>query len=90
GQVGPATNVRPPVILPNLPVLPPPPLEFIPPPPPPLLPPPPPAPTGAAAPARGAFPEVPVIPEADSLGLLAAGLAGLGAVVGWRGRRPRR
>jgi len=90
GQVGPATNVRPPVILPNLPVLPPPPLEFIPPPPPPLLPPPPPAPTGAAAaPVRGAFPEVPVIPEADSLFLVIGGLVALGGLVGYRRLRRR-
>jgi hypothetical protein len=48
---------------------------------PPLLPPPPPPPL---------FPEVPVIPEADSLLLLGVGLAALGTVVGyrrWRGRK---
>ena len=73
----------------GLPVLPPPPLQFIPPPPPPLLPPPPPAPTGGIAP-RAAFPEVPVIPEAESLGLLVVGLAGLGVLLGWRGRRTKR
>ncbi len=82
-------GARPPIILPNLPVLPPPPLEFIPPPPPPLLPPPPPAPTGAVAP-RAAFPEVPVIPEADSLFLVIGGLVALGGLVGYRSLRRRR
>jgi hypothetical protein len=77
-----------PVILPNLPILPPPPLEFIPPPPPPLLPPPPPAPTGAMAP-RAAFPDVPVIPEADSLFLVIGGLVALGGLVGYRRLRRR-
>jgi hypothetical protein len=73
------------------PLLPPPPLQFIPPPPPPLLPPPPPAPMGAMAAPRGAFPDVPVIPEADSLLLLVGGLLGLGGLAGyrtWRGRKP--
>jgi hypothetical protein len=79
-----------PIILPNLPILPPPPLEFIPPPPPPLLPPPPPAPTGAMAPARAAFPDVPVIPEADSLFLVVGGLVALGGLVGYRSLRRRR
>jgi len=74
-----------PLILPNLPLLPPPPLEFIPPPPPPLLPPPPPAPMGGMMqPSRAAFPEVPVIPEADSLFLLVGGLVALGGLVGYR------
>jgi uncharacterized repeat protein (TIGR01451 family) len=83
-------GARPPVILPNLPILPPPPLEFIPPPPPPLLPPPPPAPTGALAAPRAAFPEVPVIPEADSLFLVIGGLVALGGLVGYRSLRRRR
>jgi hypothetical protein len=77
------------IALPNLPILPPPPLEFIPPPPPPLLPPPPPAPTGAMAPSRAAFPEVPVIPEADSLFLVIGGLVALGGLVGYRRLRRR-
>jgi hypothetical protein len=78
------------VNIPNfLPILPPPPLQFIPPPPPPLLPPPPPAPAaGARAPA--AFPEVPVIPEADSLFLVVGGLVALGGLVGLRSLRRRR
>jgi MYXO-CTERM domain-containing protein len=74
------------LVIPNSPALPPPPpFLFLPPPPPPLLPPPPAAPIGAA---QAAFPEVPVVPEADGLGLLVAGLLGLGAVAGWRRRRP--
>jgi len=83
-------NVINTVIIPNnLPILPPPPLQFIPPPPPPLLPPPPPAPAaGARAPA--AFPEVPVIPEADSLFLVVGGLVALGGLVGLRSLRRRR
>jgi hypothetical protein len=78
------------VIIPNqLPILPPPPLQFIPPPPPPLLPPPPPPPAaGARAPAG--FPEVPVIPEADSLFLVVGGLVALGGLVGLRSLRRRR
>jgi hypothetical protein len=76
------------IALPNLPILPPPPLEFIPPPPPPLLPPPPPAPTGAMT-TRAAFPEVPVIPEADSLFLVIGGLIALGGLVGYRRLRRR-
>jgi hypothetical protein len=83
-------NINNPIILPNLPILPPPPLEFIPPPPPPLLPPPPPAPMGAMAPARAAFPDVPVIPEADSLFLVVGGLVALGGLVGYRSLRRRR
>jgi uncharacterized repeat protein (TIGR01451 family) len=78
----------PPLAVPNLPILPPPPLEFIPPPPPPLLPPPPPAPTGAA-PRMAPFPEVPVIPEADSLFLLVGGLVALGGLVAYRRLRRR-
>jgi hypothetical protein len=79
-----------PIILPNLPILPPPPLEFIPPPPPPLLPPPPPAPLGAMAAPRAAFPDVPVIPEADSLFLVVGGLVALGGLAGYRSLRRRR
>jgi len=77
------------IFLPNQAFFPPPPLEFIPPPPPPLLPPPPPAPTGMMAP-RAAFPEVPVIPEADSLFLVVGGLVALGGLVGYRSLRRRR
>jgi hypothetical protein len=91
GTVAPAAGgAGAPLILPNLPILPPPPLEFIPPPPPPLLPPPPPAPTGAMAAPRAAFPEVPVIPEADSLFLVIGGLVALGGLVGYRSLRRRR
>ncbi|HLH21414.1 MAG TPA: CHRD domain-containing protein [Chloroflexota bacterium] len=82
-----ATAMPAAVLLPNLGVVPPPPLPFLPPPPPPLLPPPPPAPTGPVAPARGAFPEVPVIPEAGSLGLLSSGLAALAGLLVLRRRR---
>lgn len=65
----------------GLPLLPPfPPLL---PPPPPLLPPPP-SVMGAG---QMRMPEVPVIPEADSLPLLLGGLAALGALAGWRARR---
>ena len=39
---------------------------------------------------RAAFPEVPVIPEADSLFLLVGGLVALGGVVGYRSLRRRR
>jgi hypothetical protein len=72
----------------NLPPPPPP----LPPPPPPLPPPPPPPPPGAPpygpAPRPGpGMPGVPVIPEADSLGLLAGGLVALGVLVGVRKRR---
>jgi hypothetical protein len=81
------------VILPPVANIPPPPLEFVPqPPPPPLLPPGAPVPPlqGAAAgapspPAR--YPAVPVIPEADSLLLLAGGLAAVGAFAWWRRNR---
>src|SRR5579883_2480578 len=64
----------------------PPPLP-LPPPPPPLLAPPvgAPVPRGPAAPPVGA--EVPVIPEADSLALLAGGLVALALGAAWRRRR---
>jgi hypothetical protein len=71
------------------PLVPPPPAQFIPPPPPPLLPPPPPAPTGGLAAPSGAFPAVPVIPEADSLFLVIGGLVALGGLVGYRRLRRR-
>ena len=41
------------------------------------------------APGAGAFPEVPVIPEADSLALLLGGLATLALRAGWRRRGAR-
>jgi hypothetical protein len=73
------------------PFLPQPPLEFIPPPPPPLLPPPPPRPLmGPPMAAAAAMPGVPVIPEADSLFLLAGGLVALGSLVALRSLRRRR
>jgi hypothetical protein len=81
----------PTVILPPPPppLLPPPPVQFLPPPPPPLLPPPPPAPaSGARAPAS--FPEVPVIPETDSVALLALGLAAIGGLAILRRRYRQR
>src|SRR5579883_759501 len=84
---GPAAAVAPAAAA-ALPLLPPPPPVLLPPPPSPLLPPPPPAPAGAIS-QRAAFPEVPVIPEADSLPLLLSGLAALGALAGWRARRRR-
>jgi hypothetical protein len=64
----------------------------------PMRPPPPPgAGMGAMRPAAPtapggapAAPEIPVIPESDSLGLLAIGLAGVGALVGLRALRRRR
>jgi uncharacterized repeat protein (TIGR01451 family) len=68
------------------PLLPPPPL-LLPPPPPPLLPPPPGMGMGAMAAPRAAFPEVPVIPEADSVVLLGIGLAAMAVVAGLRSRR---
>lgn len=75
-----------PIPLPPPPPPPPPPLQYIPPPPPPLLPPPPPAPMqGIGRPMA----EVPVIPEADSLFLLAGGLAILGGLVAARTLRRR-
>jgi hypothetical protein len=89
GTVSAGANVFPPFPGANLPLLPPPPLEFIPPPPPPLLPPPPPAPTGVGV-ARPAFPEVPVIPEADTMMLLIGGLAILGIAAGARSLRRRK
>jgi uncharacterized repeat protein (TIGR01451 family) len=73
----------------GLPLLPPPPLMFLPPPPPPLLPPPPGMGMGQMAAPRAAFPEVPVIPEADSLFLLVGGLVALGGLVGYRKLRRR-
>jgi hypothetical protein len=66
--------------IPPLPILPPPP------PPPPLLPPPPMAPPSMA---RAPMPEVPVIPEADSLLLLVGGLAALGGLAAFRVARRR-
>jgi hypothetical protein len=65
-----------------------------PPPPPPLLPPPPPppppAPTPCCARAPAHFPEVPIIPEADTLMLVGGGLALLGMLSALRLRRQRR
>src|SRR5439155_16448428 len=81
-------NVPISVIIPNPPLLPPPPLQLLPPPLPPLLPPPLAPAAGARAPA--AFPEVPVIPEADSLFLVVGGLVALGGLVGLRSLRRRR
>jgi hypothetical protein len=62
----------------------------LPPPPPPLLPPPPPLlppPPFTMGSGMMPMPEVPVIPEADTLPLLLGGLAALGALAGWRTRR---
>src|SRR5579875_2318144 len=73
-----------PVPPPAPPVPPVPPLQVVPPPPPPLLPPPPPSPMQGRGPM-----EVPVIPEADSLFLLAGGLAILGGLVVARTLRRR-
>ena len=74
----------------NLPRLIPPPVpQFIPPPPPPLLPPPPPAPMGLQPAGALGPPEVPVIPEADSMFLVVAGLVALGGLVGLRRMRRR-
>jgi hypothetical protein len=69
-----------------IPAVPRPPVQFIPSAPAPLLPPMSPvAPLQAgAAPAR--FPEIPVIPEADSVLLLLGGLAAVGALAAWRRR----
>jgi hypothetical protein len=73
-----------------VPILPPPPPPLLlpppPPPPPPLLPPPPPP---VMAGARAPMPEVPVIPEADSLLLLVGGLAALGGLAAFRVVRRR-
>jgi len=93
GVVGAVAPVPPPPVLPpavpqvGIPAVPRPPVQFIPPAPAPLLP-----PTGqlqglqgAAAPPR--YPEVPVIPESDSLALILGGLAAVGAVALYRRRR---
>jgi hypothetical protein len=82
---GPLRFVRGVNCLGPLPLLPPPPL-VLPPPPVPLIPPPP----SAAAAVPPLRPEVPVIPEADSLLLLGGGLALGGILAGLRARRRRR
>ncbi|HLH26382.1 MAG TPA: hypothetical protein VK066_28005 [Chloroflexota bacterium] len=97
GVVGAVVPVAPPVANPALPfavpqvgipAVPRPPVQFIPPAPAPLLP-----PTGQLQPLQGAaappprYPEVPVIPESDSLGLVLGGLAAVGAVALYRRRR---
>jgi hypothetical protein len=90
GQTTTVTFVNDPttvIVPPPPPLLPPPPLQFLPPPPPPLLPPPPPPPPTAPQPA---YPEVPIIPEADSLFLVVGGLVAAGGLVGLRGLRRRR
>ena len=84
-----ASPTVPPAVA-GLPVLSPPPPIILPPPPLPLIP----APPQAIAPvglptALGPAPEVPIIPEADSLVLLAGGLAGLVATALLRARRRR-
>lgn len=86
GTTAPATGAGAAAVLPLLPPLPPvpPPLPLLPPPAPPFLLPPAVAPPGLAA----TYPEVPVIPEAETLALLAVGVAGLGALAGWRRQRP--
>jgi hypothetical protein len=58
-------------------------------PPPPQLMPLPPAPVGVSGEATGSFPEVPVIPETNSLVLLADGLAAIGGLLVLRRRRHR-
>jgi hypothetical protein len=101
GVVGVAVPVAPPILNPGLPpaipqvgipAVPRPPVQFIPAAPPPLLPPSTqigPLQQGVsgapAAPPR--YPEVPVIPESDSLGLVLGGLAAVGAVALYRRRR---
>jgi hypothetical protein len=75
----PGPAVAAPLVLPLLP--PPPPML------PPALPPMPPLARPPFAAAAGPAPEVPVIPEADSVALLAVGLAALGALARWRRRR---
>jgi plastocyanin len=83
----PVVVVAPPVVPPVPPPAPPPPPLVLPPPPPPLVPVRPPA----VAPAPPPAPEVPIVPEADSLGLLGVGILGLAALRllhRWR-RRPR-
>jgi hypothetical protein len=79
---GPAAAVVPPAAA-AVPLLPPPPPIFLPPPPSPLIP----APPSALGTGMMQMPEVPVIPEADTLPLLLGGLAALGALAGWRARR---
>lgn len=79
GQATVQLAVAPPVA-----VVVPPPLPLLPPPPPPLLAPPR-APAPTAMPPVGA--EIPVIPEADSLALLAGGLVALALGAAWRRRR---
>jgi hypothetical protein len=91
---GPVVPTPTPVrFIPPVPALPPVlPSALVPPPPPPLLPPPPPPSLGQplmGPMAPGAFPEVPVIPEADSLPLLLGGLAALGGLVAYRHFRRR-
>jgi hypothetical protein len=73
-----------PAVAPAVAVVVPPPLPLLPPPPPPLLAPPR-APAPMAMPPVGA--EIPVIPEADSLALLAGGLVALALGAAWRRRR---
>ena len=67
----------------------PPPPIILPPPPPAQLVPVPPVPGAALPTAPGSLVEVPVIPEADSLGLLAGGLIAVGVLVGLRAVRRR-
>ena len=76
GAIQPVALAVPQVAIPAVPR---PPVQLIPPAPPPLIPPGAPVPPlqGAAPPA---FPEVPVIPEAEPLALVASGLAALGAL----------
>jgi len=86
----PFANAIPQVAIPAVPR---PPVQFIPSPPPPLLPPLggiPPLQAPGAAMAPPSYPEVPVIPEADTVLLLVGGLAALGAVAALRGRGSRR